>query len=208
MELPSKNHWIAMITNRLTELVIVFIGVYAAFMLNAHQNNMQGRLERERVIAYLEKRTTSSLQGLKTTAARYDKEVDGFLTELTAGKMPRVTPIIWSTDYNANDATWLLQAGGLTLLDINTLGCMKDVDSAAASGSGTMAHYQQLSDQLIAPHLGEGTEFFYDPTTKQLRTEYSGYPDILKEGSLVLHNLMDKTDQLEKQLEVERKQNK
>jgi hypothetical protein len=66
-----------------------------------------------------------------------------------------------------------------------------------------MAHYQRLSDELIVPHLGEGRSFFYDPVSKQLCKEYALYPDILKEGSRVLHQLSEKTDQLVDQLRVE-----
>jgi hypothetical protein len=58
---------------------------------------------------------------------------------------------------------------------------------AAATAQSIMTHYQQLSDQLISPPIGEGWEYFYDPTTKQLRDEYAQYPGILTEGSLVLH---------------------
>ena len=80
---------------------------------------------------------------------------------------------------------------------------MKEVDSVARTGLSTMAHYQQLSDQLIVPHLAEGRSFFYDPATKQLRKEYAQYPEILKEGSRILHELSQKTDQLVAQLRVE-----
>jgi hypothetical protein len=66
-----------------------------------------------------------------------------------------------------------------------------------------MAHYQTLSDQLIAPHLGDGRSFFYDTTTKQLRREYAQYPAILKEGSRILHDITEKTDQFVAQLRVE-----
>jgi hypothetical protein len=66
-----------------------------------------------------------------------------------------------------------------------------------------MARYQTLSDQLIVPHLGDGRSFFYDPTTKQLRKEYEQYPAILKEGSRILHDITEKTDQLVAQLRVE-----
>jgi hypothetical protein len=66
-----------------------------------------------------------------------------------------------------------------------------------------MAHYQQISDQLIVPHLSEGRAFFYDPATKQLRNEYAQYPEMLKEGSRVLHELSEKTDRLASQLRAE-----
>jgi hypothetical protein len=135
--------------------------------------------------------------------AEYDERMNTFLAQLAAGEMPELAPVAWATNYNANETNWILQGGGLELLDIATIARLKDVDSIASTGLGTMAHYQQLSDQLIVPHLGEGRSFFYDPATKQLRKEYALYPDILKEGSRVLHELSAKTDELVAQLRIE-----
>jgi hypothetical protein len=191
------------IINRLIELMIVFIGVYAAFLLNAYQNHNQDRLRRQQILAYLEKQATSSAQKLKQVTAEYDERMNTFLAQLAAGQMPELAPIAWATSHNANETNWILQGGGLELLDIATIARLKDVDSIANTGFGTMAHYQQLSDQLIVPHLGEGRSFFYDPATKQLREEYALYPDILKEGSRVMHELSAKTDELVAQLRIE-----
>jgi len=117
-----------------------------------------------------------------------------FLTQLARGEMPEISPIGWASSYNSNETSWILQGGGLELLDIATIAKLKEVDSAASTGLSRMAHYQLLSDQLIVPHLGGGRTFFYDPATRQLRKEYALYPEILKEGSRILHELLEKTD--------------
>jgi hypothetical protein len=201
----SERRWARVIINRLVELVIVFVGVYAAFVLNAHQGREQEQQRRQQILAYLEKGATASAENLKQVTVAYDRRTNEFLTQLAKGEMPEVTPISWASSYEANDSTWLLQAGGLELLDIETIARMKELDYAARTGLSTMAHYQQLSDQLVVPHLGEGRSFFYDPATKQLRKEYAEYPEILKEGSRVLHELSEKTDRFVAQLRVEQK---
>ena len=203
MQESSKRGWARAIVDRLTELVIVFVGVYAAFMLTAHQGHEQERQRRGQILAYLEKGATTNAESLKQVTANYDRRMNEFLTQLAKGEMPEITPISWTSSYDANETTWLLQAGGLELLDIETIARMKEVDSAYRTGIGTMAHYQQLSDQLVVPHIGEGRSFFYDPATKQLRKEYAQYPDILREGSRVLHELSEKTDQFAAQLRVD-----
>ena len=195
------------ITNRLIELMIVFIGVYAAFLLNAYQNRNHERQRRQQILAYLEKEATASAEKLKQVTLSYDERMNAFLAQLARGEMPELTPIAWASSYNANETNWILQGGGLELLDIATIVRLKEVDSSASTGLSTMAHYQQLSDQLIAPHLGQGRSFFYDPDTKQLRKEYAAYPDILREGSRFLHQLSEKTDQLVAQLRIEQAHN-
>ena len=191
------------LTDRLVEVVIVFIGVYAAFLFNAHQIRNQDQQRRHQILTYLEKQATTSAEKLRQVTLRYDEQMNAFLTQLARGEMPEINPIAWATNYNANETNWILQGGSLELLDIATIAQLKEVDSAASTGLSTMAHYQQLSDQLIVPHLGEGRSFFYDPSTKQLRPEYAVYPDILKEGSRVLHDLLEKKDQLVVQLRAE-----
>jgi len=203
MQESSKRRLRKAIINRFVELLIVFVGVYSAFVLNARQGHQQQRQRRGQILAYLEKGATASAQNLKQVTADYDRRMNEFFSQLARGEMPELAPISWASSYNANDTTWLLQAGGLELLEIDTIARMKEVDSVARTGLSTMAHYQQLSDQLIVPHLAEGRSFFYDPATKQLRKEYVQYPEILKEGSRILHELSQKTDQLVAQLRVE-----
>jgi len=199
----SSHRWMKYLIDRLVEVIIVFIGVYAAFVFNAHQIRKQDQQRRHQILIYLEKQATTSAEKLRQVTLRYDEQMNAFLTQLAKGEMPEISPIAWATNYNANETNWILHGGGLELLDIATIAQLKEVDSAASTGLSTMAHYQQLSDQLIVPHLGEGRGFFYDPGTKQLRQEYALYPDILKEGSRVLHDLLEKTDQLVRQLRTE-----
>ncbi len=198
-----QRRWTHAITDRLIELIIVFLGVYAAFALNARQIHKQEQQRQGQILSYLEKGAMAGAEKLKQTTANYDRNTNLFLDQLAKDEMPEITAISWASDYNPNESAWLLQAGGLELLDIETVARMKEVDSAARTGIATMAHAQQLSDQLIVPHLGEGRSFFYDPATKQLRREYAQYPEILKEGSRVLHELSEKTNQLVAQLRAE-----
>ncbi len=203
MHEPSKRRWTTILLDRLTELVIVFIGVYAAFILSAHQSHQQERQRRGQILALLEKGAAVSAASLKQSTVDYDRRMNEFLTQLAKGEMPEITAISWATAYNPDERNWLLQAGGLELLEIETIVRLKELDSVARTGLGIMAHYQQISDQLIVPHLGEGRAFFYDPATKQLRNEYAQYPEMWKEGSQVLHELSEKTDRLALQLRAE-----
>jgi hypothetical protein len=202
MNEPLKRRWTALIFDRLIELVIVFIGVYAAFILSAHQSHQQERQRREQILGLLEKGAAATAASLKQTTTSYDQRMNEFLTQLSKGEMPMVTAISWAASYNPEERNWLLQAG-LELLDIETIVRLKELDAVARTGFATMAHYQQISDQLIVPHSGEAAAFFYDPATKQLRNEYAQYPDMLREGSRILHALGEKTDRLVAQLRAE-----
>jgi hypothetical protein len=208
MHEPTKSRWTTVVFDRLVELVIVFVGVYAAFALSAHQTHEQERQRRAQILTYLEKGATAGAARLKQTVEGYDRRMNDFLAQLAAGQMPDITPISWASSYNPNETAWILQSGGLELLDIDTIARLKELDAADSLGLATMTHYQQLSDQLIVPHLGEGRDFFYDPATKQLRRQYAQYPEILKEGSRVLHEMSEKTDALATQLRAEQERHR
>src|SRR5207248_6523660 len=119
MQELSKRRLRKTIINRLVELLIVFVGVYSAFVLNARQGHEQQQQRRGQILAYLEKGATASAQNLKRVTADYDRRMNEFFSQLARGEMPELAPISWASSYNANDTTWLLQAGGLELLEID-----------------------------------------------------------------------------------------
>jgi len=125
---PTRRRWTAVILDRLTELVIVFIGVYAAFILSAHQSHEQERQRRGQILALLEKGAAATAASLKQTTVAYDQRMNEFLTRLSKGEMPEVTAISWATSYNPEERNWLLQAG-LELLDIETIVRLKELDA-------------------------------------------------------------------------------
>jgi hypothetical protein len=43
------------LTGRVTELIIVFLGVYAAFLLNGSQSHRQDQQRRHQILTYFEK---------------------------------------------------------------------------------------------------------------------------------------------------------
>jgi hypothetical protein len=83
--------------------------------------------------------------------------------------MPQIHAFAFASDYSASDIATLLQSGGIELLDVKTLTSLRDLESIIRGGLSCMAHYEKLSDELIAPNLDQDISFFYDPVTKTLR---------------------------------------
>jgi hypothetical protein len=155
----SSHGRIKYLIDRLVEVIIVFIGVYAAFVLNAHQVRKQEQQRRHQILIYLEKQATTSAEKLREVTLSYDERMNAFLTQLKRGEMPEISPISWATNYNANETNWILHGGGLELLDIATIAQLKEVDSAASTGLSTMAHYQQLATSSLCRISVRGEAF-------------------------------------------------
>lgn len=156
--LPRLGHWAA-------QVLLVFVGAYAAFWLNNYQEHQQEAGRRDQILAALEHEVTEGLESARTEGARERQTVADFRRALDAGEMPPTRPFSFTTDYSATDAATLLQSGGYQLLDAKTLIALRKTESTLRGGLSRIMHYEKLSDELIVPNLDQDISFFYDPST-------------------------------------------
>ena len=198
--LSRYGRWVA-------ELVLVFIGVYAAFWLNNYQQRQGDAERRDRILASIERTLRDGIESNKTNRAEQEREAAAFRRALDAGEMPPLYPFVFTTDYSPGDFATMLQAGGIQLLDLKTLTALRNDDSVIRWGLSRMARYQKLSDDLIMPNLDQDISFFYDPATKKLRKRFEIYPDAL-DARLKFANDLERTHmELLKQIQAERHRN-
>jgi hypothetical protein len=171
--LPLLGHWAA-------QVLLVFLGAYAAFWLNNYQEHQQEARRRDQILAALEQQAGADLASARAERERQGKIATEFRRALDAGEMPPLKPFFFSSDYSATDVATLLQSGGYQLLDVQTLVALRHLESVLRGGISTMQHAQQLSDALIIPNLDQELAFFYDPATKQLRKRFVRYADALQ----------------------------
>jgi hypothetical protein len=195
--LSRLGHWAA-------ELLLVFLGAYAAFWLTNYQQHRADVRRHDQLLAYLEQLMTAGIESSKEDAAKEDQQVAEFRRALAAGEMPPLQPFSFTTDYSASDTTSLLQSGGYDVLDTKTLTALRELEQTIRWGLDRTAHYQKLSDELIMPHLDDDISYFYDPITKQLRKRFSKYPEMLEDTAKFFHDLEKAKRQLLIQIQVER----
>jgi hypothetical protein len=187
-----------------TELVLVFIGVSAAFWLNNYQQHQQEAKRRDQILASLERLLRQGIESGKINAAKEEQQAAVFQHALQAGEMPLLRPFVFTTDYSPGDFATLLQSGGIELLDVETLTALRNDESVIRWGLSRMAHYQKLSDELIVPNLDQDVSFFYDPTTRRLRKRFEMYPEALQATVKFAHDLDRTHTELLKRIQAER----
>jgi hypothetical protein len=195
--LSQLGHWTA-------ELVLVFLGVYAAFWLSNYQQHRQEGKRRDQMLAALEEEMKEGVASTKTNRAEIDRQTDEFRRALDAGHMPPLRPFAFTTDYSAGDIAGMLQAGGYDLLEVKTLNVLRNTESVIRGGLARMKHYQDLSDELITPNLDQDISYFYDPATKQLRKKFARYPDMLQSAAEFFRDLEKAQTDLLNQIRAER----
>jgi hypothetical protein len=98
----------------IAELVLVFVGVSAAFWLSNYQQHRQDAERRDRILAWIEQTLREGIEGSKINRVNQEREAAEFKGALEAGEMPALRPFVFITDYTPGDfATWL-QSGGYT----------------------------------------------------------------------------------------------
>jgi len=189
------------------ELVLVFVGVYAAFWLSNYQQHRQDAERRDRILASLEEELRRGIESGKLETAKEEREATEFRRGLDAGEMRPLRPFVFTTDYSPGDfATWL-QAGGIQLLDVKTLTTLRELESVIRWGLNDIARYQKLSDELIVPNLDQDISFFYDPATRKLRKRFEIYPEALDATVKFAHDLDRTKTALLKRIQAERQRN-
>jgi hypothetical protein len=196
--LSRFGRWVA-------ELILVFVGVYAAFWLNNYQQHQQDAQRRDQILGFIEQTLSEGIESSKANRAKEEEpEAAQFQRALNAGEMPPLHPFVFITDYSPSDLATMLQSGGVQLLDVQTLRALRSDESVIRWGLARMARYQKLSDDLIVPNLDQDISFFYDPATKKLRKRFEIYSEAL-DARVKFANELERTHtELLKQIQAER----
>ena len=194
---PRLGRWAA-------ELVLVFIGVYAAFWLNNFQQHQHDAERRDQILASIERTLSEGIESGKKNRVKEEEEAAKFQRALDAGEMPPLDPFVFITDYSPGDFATLLQSGGTELLDLETRTALRKDESVIRWGLSRLQRYQKLSDELIVPNLDQDVSFFYDPATKKLRKRFEIYPEALQATVEFARDLERTHTDLLKQIKAER----
>jgi len=200
----TTQNWKILIADHLLELLMVFIGVYAAFYLNGFQLRQEQRQRHRQLIIYLEKEAATRAKIDHEAARQLEQKRADLVARIDEGTMPDLEALNWRRLYDIADFNSLLQAGALDVLDLRTVARMREVDAISRTGYAVMANYQGLTNQLIVLHAGEGRDYFYDPGTKQLRRQFALYLESLQAGTQLLQQLSEADDRLLAELTNER----
>ncbi len=158
---------------RLSELLIVFVGVYAAFLINRFDSDRRDARRRTQILDALQQEVRETATDLRSELDMGEKFFADFDRRLAAGEMPPLIIAFTETSYNASDDATLLQAGGLELLDVQTIQLMREANNLHRSLTALAHDKGEISLVELANHDDED---FYDPATRQLRKRYAWYP--------------------------------
>ena len=114
---PRLGRWAA-------ELVLVFIGVYAAFWLNNFQQRQQDAERRDQILASIERTLREGIESGKKNRVEEEEEAAKFQRALNAGEMPPSRSIRFHNRLQSGDFATLLQSGGIRVARPGNADCV------------------------------------------------------------------------------------
>ena len=87
-KLTWSKRWLKRIAEWMVDLVIVFVGVYAAFVLNAYQSRREQSDRREQLLTWLDDYCGESAANLENERTLIDEALTDFNRRLNNGEMP------------------------------------------------------------------------------------------------------------------------
>lgn len=187
----------------LLELLVVFVGVYAAFALNSYREAVRDR-ERKAVI----------LESMQYMNAALQKEVGAMDSTLAlrlgaledaieAGERPPLRPIEIGGGYQGGLWEAMLQAGGLDVLSVELILAVESFNTYLRYSQAQLDRLAERNTELLIPNLDRGPDAFYDPETGALRPSYTWVLDGYRGTLQQMTTLRQITTQLDSLLTVE-----
>jgi hypothetical protein len=164
--------WIARLA---LELVVVFIGVYAAFALSQYQAKREAEERRRQLQDALVREIKDIASNTGYLARQLPTQLAQFDSAVRAGRRPPLQP--WIEPVRVQPHMWeaTLQSGALDLFDIPTVYALSQFYNELNAGFEQHSQLRALSETVLIPNLERGSGEFYTLDGRNLRPKYQWY---------------------------------
>jgi hypothetical protein len=175
----------------LLELVIVFVGVYLAFLFNEYQADRQERAHRTELRAAL----ASEIDVFSRSAGRFASHLDSLQARwdsaYTAGARPPPLMVPSGGVDTPPRGIWqaVLTSDPLTTLDVATMQSLSSFYNALDVLIAKSDRLRDFYEASVIPHLDDGAAVFYGRGSTVLRPEYRAYMDRFRDFLNLLKEL-------------------
>jgi len=161
------------------EIVIGFIGVYAAFALGAYKERRDMIDRRHQIKRALIAEIRPIVRIAENNIAGYERALAEFDSSVKAGR-PAPQPFIESVALN--DHVWeaTKQAGGLNLIDVPTFVALSQFYNMNSNMFAQYAQLREFSIAEIMPRQAGGPRAFLEPGTTNERASFVIYRRALR----------------------------
>jgi len=165
------------------ELVIVFVGVYAAFWVDNYRDNRQNEERTRQIVLTLQQ----DLHDYVTTTNKFNAEIEKRLGEWNASRArgEKPAPYVFRIEGSETPpiAVWeaVSQSSLVELLEPNLLFDLGFFYSEMEGVGKKYVRYAEFTDARVMPGLKVGEPWFYEQNSGLLRPEFAAHMDRLRD---------------------------
>jgi hypothetical protein len=184
------------------ELVVVFVGVYAAFALSQYEGRREAAMRRQQLQAALVREIEDITSNTRRVARELPVLLAGFDSAAAAGARPALRP--WIEPVRVQTHMWeaTQQSGALDFFEVPTVYRISEFYNELNAGFEQLSQLRQLSETVLIPALGLGSDEFYDANNR-LRPKYRWYREGLERLARLAANITARGDSLVAALSTE-----
>jgi hypothetical protein len=173
-ETRTSSSWRAHAGRLAVELVVVFIGLYAAFAVSEYQADREAEERREQLRLALVREIAEITANVKNGAAGMAETLVFYDAQLENAGTPALHPLIEAIDVRTHMWEATLASGGIDLFDVATVHDLSAFYNELNAGFAQIGQLRALSESILIPNLDRGTDEFYS-APGQLRAKYAWY---------------------------------
>jgi hypothetical protein len=161
------------------ELIVVFVGVYAAFALSERDARREDDARRQQIETALVGEIRDLTSNTRRVAEQLPPQLSKFDSAVAQGGRPPLEP--WIEPIRVQPHMWsaTLQSDALDLLDVSTMYGLSTFYNELNAGFEQLAQLRSLSETVLIPNLDRGPAEFYDANGR-LRPKYFWYRNGLR----------------------------
>lgn len=159
--------------NMLIELIVVFIGLSAAFLLNDYRDNRKQEEREQRILATLYAELVPLDTLMAHLAPSMERFRDNFLKAYRNGEKPILPTLYYvQPQYKVDLLEATLQSTNLVISDPKLLFNLTNLYTAVRLTAACEQKLTDLTEEHILPVHDQGVEVFYEPGTTKLKSRF------------------------------------
>jgi hypothetical protein len=170
----KERAWRSLVGRLLLELVVVFIGVYAAFALAEHQVARESAERRHQLQLALMREIEDITNNTRNAAVEATRMIAFYDSAFTDAATPIPVPMLEPVRVRNHMWDAVLNSNALDLLDVELVYRLSDFYNELNAGFAVLEQLRGLSETMLLPNLSRGPAAFYDEKG-HVRPEYGWY---------------------------------
>ena len=186
--LGAKFGWLV------AEVVLVFLGMYGAFVLERMHDDDMDLLRKRQILQALVDEFENYEEELSSASSSLDEGYGiPFFTAYSSGEKPFPRPIPFGGMGSVNTGIWeaMLQSGGIEVLEVELIQGVQGFFKKLQDLLDLYSRFERLSESMILPEMDQSVDFFYESEGSELRDKYKWYVNSLFTVGMSLRELSE-----------------